>query len=84
MRYALPGALIVAAFVFWHSGGRGAAVCEREVFTTAGSFSLWPPGTRCEYGLPVQDGHYLNLWFFATAFVIVMIVVLDGVVRSRG
>ena len=76
MRFILLGASIVAAFVFWHTGPRASTLCTREVFVSGGSLSLWPPGARCEYGLPVQHDTFLNTWFFFTAFALVTIVVV--------
>jgi len=76
MKFFALGALVSAAFVFWHTGDRASALCTREVFVSGGSLSLWPPGTRCEYGLPVQSDTFLNLWFFATAYALTAIVVV--------
>ncbi len=82
MRFVVPGALIIAAFVFWHTGDRASALCTREVFVSGGSLSLWPPGARCGYGLPVQYDTFLSTWFFATAFAIVTVAVLTDTIRS--
>jgi hypothetical protein len=82
MKFLALGALVAAAFAFWHTGARASALCTREVFVSGGSLSLWPPGTRCEYGLPVQSDTFLNLWFFATAFALVTIFILTDTIRS--
>jgi hypothetical protein len=82
MRFVVPAVLVAAAFVFWHTGARASAVCTREVFVSGGSLSLWPPGARCGYGLPVQHDTFLNLWFFMTAFAIVAAAVIVDTIRS--
>ena len=82
MKFLVPAALIAAAFVFWHTGGRADALCVREVFVSTGSLSLWPPGARCGYGLPVQYDTFLNLWFFMTAFAIVAAAVIADTIRA--
>jgi len=58
----------VLAFAFWHSGGRAGAVCERHVFVSSGSLSLWPPGARCEFGEPAMHDTYFNPWFVMSVF----------------
>jgi hypothetical protein len=82
VRFILLGASVVAAFVFWHTGARASSLCVREVFVSGGELSLWPPGARCGYGLPVQYDTFLSTWFFATAFALVVIFVLVDTVRS--
>ena len=82
MKFFAFGALVAAAFVFWHSGSRAGALCLRERFVSSGDLSLWPPGARCEFGLPVQSDTLLNTWFFATAFALAVIFVLVDTVRS--
>jgi hypothetical protein len=57
---------VAGAFVFWHTGGRGGAVCERERFVTMGDLSLWPPGVSCTYGEPAMSDVFINPWFLMT------------------
>jgi hypothetical protein len=68
--------VVVATFVFWHSGGRAAALCERELFVSSGSLSLWPPGARCTYGEPAVHDTVLNPWFVAAFFVVIPLALL--------
>ena len=82
MKFFAFGALVVAAFVFWHSGERAGALCLRERFVSSGDLSLWPPGARCTYGLPATHDTLLNPWLFATAFALAVIFVLVDTVRS--
>ena len=61
--------VVVGTFVFWHSGARAAALCERERFVSSGSLSLWPPGARCTFGEPAWHDTLLNPWFVGAVFV---------------
>jgi len=71
-------ALLVAvgAFVFWHTGGRGGALCERVRFVPGSDLSLWPPGARCSWGEPASSGVFINPWFLGTLLVLGMFIAL--------
>jgi len=64
--------LVVAAFVFWHTGGRAGSLCERERFVPGGDLSLWPPGAACTYGEPSETDVFINPWFLGTLLVIAL------------
>ena len=82
MRLAGFCALVsVALFVFWHSGARAGALCERERFVSSGSLSLWPPGARCTFGEPALHDTLLNPWFLATVIAVGAIAVLADALR---
>ena len=85
-RLAWIAAVVVGSFVFWHTGGRAAALCERERFVNSGSLSLWPPGTRCTFGEPATHDTLLNMWFLATLVVVVVIglIVVELIERALG
>jgi hypothetical protein len=82
MRFFAFGALVLAAFAFWHTGSRAGTLCLRERFVSSGDLSLWPPGARCTFGLPSQHDTFINPWFLATAFVLAVVFVLFDTVRS--
>jgi hypothetical protein len=68
--------VVLGTFVFWHSGARAAALCERERFVRSGSFSLWPPGARCTYGEPALHDTLLNPWFVGAVFAVIPLALL--------
>ena len=68
--------VVVGTFVFWHSGARAAALCERERFVSSGSLSLWPPGARCTFGEPALHDTLLNPWFVGAVFVVIPLALL--------
>jgi hypothetical protein len=74
---------IVASFVFWHSGGRAAALCLRERFVSSGSLSAWPPGARCTFGEPELHSTLVNPWFVGTIFVLAPLAFLGAEWLSR-
>lgn len=76
--------VVVGAFVFWHTGGRGGALCERVRFVPGSDLSWWPPGARCTWGEPASSGVFLNPWFFATVFVIAVLLVALSLRGSSG
>jgi hypothetical protein len=80
VRLFLLAAACLAAFVWLHTGAPGDAACERVTFTDSSGFSAWPPGARCEYGLPLQTDVVVNEWFAAVIFVA---VVVFAVARPR-
>ena len=83
VRVALTVVAILAAFVFWHTGGRADAVCRRELFVPAGGLSLWPPGARCTYGEPATSDVLINPWLTGTLLLIAVVNVAITVWRSR-
>jgi hypothetical protein len=72
-RLLLTVVAVVAAFVFWHTGGRADAVCMREAFVPADELSWWPPGVRCTYGEPASSELRLNFWLVPTLLVMALI-----------
>ncbi len=82
--YGFGVLLLAGEFLFWHSGGRAERLCLRARFVSSGSLSWWPPGTRCEFGLPVMSDTVLNFWFVPTAFITgILITVLVSVADRR-
>jgi hypothetical protein len=44
--------LVVALFVFMHSGARAESLCADAGFSPPAGLSWWPPGARCSGGEP--------------------------------
>jgi len=44
--------LVVAVFVFMHSGARAESLCADAGFSPPAGLSWWPPGARCSGGEP--------------------------------
>lgn len=65
--------LIIAAFVFLHTGSRADAFCQGARFVRKGSLSLWPPGAECPYGEPVRTDTLINGWFWLVALAVVIL-----------
>lgn len=79
----VAGALLgVAAsvwlFVAMHSGHAGRKLCESEGTRGPGTVSWWPPGTRCEGGLPIIRWTQFNYWWVFAAIALVTVGVLAG------
>jgi hypothetical protein len=76
----IAAGVLIAAFVWLHTGAPGDATCQRTRFVSSSSgFSAWPPGVRCEYGEPVRADVVINEWFAVVAG-----AVLIGLVVARG
>jgi hypothetical protein len=64
-------AVALAVFIPFHSGERGLRMCEREGFGGPGTVSWFPPGTKCEGGLPTFTKVY-----FDPAYIVLLVVVV--------
>ena len=75
-RIVLVPVLLVAAFVFFHSGARAGALCERERFVNWGEWSWWPPGARCTYGEPLIHEVLFNPLFVLAAVAVLFVAAI--------
>lgn len=66
------GGLLI--FVFMHTGARTRAFCEQDGFSGTGSPSLWPPGTRCDGGVPTMHTIAIDPGFFLVALSLALLL----------
>ena len=57
---ALYVVVALALFVVLHGGPLGQRMCEQEGFGGPGTVSWFPPGTKCEGGLPTFTKVYFD------------------------
>jgi hypothetical protein len=76
--------LLIAAFVWLHTGALGDSTCERARFVPSSSgFSVWPPGVRCTYGEPARTDVVVNGWFAVVLGVVLVVFAVAGAISPR-